>query len=287
MERLPRLGSRSCSSGSRLTRTLQLVRTFKTLSLGLTTNTSSSSRQTPPSTASRLLLPPTRTLLAPNSGPSLVAIRQKSTAARTRRALRVPPHPDFVIGPAPSRDGRSAKKSRFLPGPDEVLFHPPAAAPSVYHTPLKFVPASDPRRRVALVGSDGDAAASPVADIGELFRRQAQRTAAASAISRAPILGAAGTAAVQAKKQLSEAEVAEMRRLRAADPARWTVRALARHFGAGEVFVMIATRGAAPANHLAEMQERLDRVRARWGVKKSAARTERARRRVMMGRGEL
>lgn len=255
---------------------MQLARTFSTLSIA-------------PSAAcplhARPLLSSSRPVVPRNaSDTTALAIRQQSTAARTRRALRVPPHPDFVIGPSTA----SSKKSRFLPGPDEVLFNPPAAAPSVYHTPLKFVPPADPRRRISLAGgaknAGGAAVASP--DIAELFRQHAERkslsSTSAAVIQQAPIVGS-----TPQHRQLTEAEVAEMRQLRAQDPARWTVRALAQRFGAPALFVMIATRGAASREHLDEMAVRLERVKARWGRGRAEARAERARRKLMMERGEL
>ncbi|KAJ9156400.1 hypothetical protein NKR23_g1527, partial [Pleurostoma richardsiae] len=73
----------------------------------------------------------------------LPARRHKSTANRTKRALSVPPHPSFLAHGAPVEQQQQLQQ-------DHIIFNPPSSAPSVFHTPFKFLPRSDPRRRANL-----------------------------------------------------------------------------------------------------------------------------------------
>ncbi|KAJ9141772.1 hypothetical protein NKR23_g7848, partial [Pleurostoma richardsiae] len=84
---------------------------------------------------------------------------------------------------------------------------------------------------------------------------------------------------------LSREDVAEMRRLREADPEVWTVLALARKFDCAPMFVMMACQ--APREKLESDRERVERVKARWGPRRSKAREDRQRRREMLLRGEI
>lgn len=204
------------------------------------------------------------------------------------------PHPDFVVGPDPAaaaaaRAGRApganfgparGNKSKYLTAADAVVYNPPAAAPSVYHTPFKFLPRSDPRRR---------------ANLWELFAAQRSGSATTTTTTTAgtstipegapalpPMLAPRNAPSVA---EVSEADVAEMRALRASDPRQWSVAALAKHFNCSRRFVMMAAR--ASEAHVAEQRERLERLRERWGPKKREAKEERWKRRGMMERGEL
>lgn len=84
---------------------------------------------------------------------------------------------------------------------------------------------------------------------------------------------------------LEEADVAEMRRLRAEDPIKWSVGKLAQKFECSEVFVKMA----APASqeHHEWLKAKLQRQSTRWGPKKTLAREDRKRRAEMVYRGEL
>lgn len=88
-----------------------------------------------------------------------------------------------------------------------------------------------------------------------------------------------------AKYNLTEADMAEMRRLRNEDPITWGVNALARKFECSDVIVRIAA--PAPEDHKKWLAEKLERRKARWGPIKTQAREDRKRRAEMLYRGEL
>lgn len=188
---------------------------------------------------------------------SPAARRPSSTFSRTKRALNVPPHPDFF---KPSGDK------------DTIIFNPPAAEPSVYHTPFKFLPRTDPRRRAhlhSLFGSKTDATATSLpaqdAELAPMVSGQAQR--------------------LEHKYNVTEQDVAEMRRLRAKDPETFTVPVLARRFGCTRIFVMMCCQSS--RDHQDKRRREAEKVRERWGSKKAAAMEDRKRRVKMLLDGEL
>ncbi|KAK0652204.1 mitochondrial ribosomal protein subunit L20-domain-containing protein [Cercophora newfieldiana] len=219
---------------------------------------SSTSSLSTPSTASSQLRP-----LIANG---LRGTRQKSTASRTKRALNIAPHPSFLASPADASNPATASGSH-------IIFNPPSSAPSVYHTPFKFLPKSDPRRRANLTASlfassttikfnrDG-AAAAAIAEKLPLVRPEAPKT-----------------------YHLTEADVAEMRRLRAADPLTNSVSALATRFNCPKLFVVMCCHSN--AKHQEEMAARKEAIKGRWGPRKTAAREDRQRRKQMLLDGLL
>ncbi|KLU84955.1 hypothetical protein MAPG_03989 [Magnaporthiopsis poae ATCC 64411] len=185
--------------------------------------------------------------------------RTKLTSNRMKRALNIPPHPDFITDPSRSQG-------------DVVIFNPPASEPSVYHTPFKFLPKNDPRRRSNLAHLFASASSAPSPYAGG---------AAALSADSLPAVK------VNTSRLVSEAEVREMREKRAADPNRWSVTALAREYDTTKTFVMLATGTSKMTDHKLEMREQLERVKERWGPKKIKAREDRDRRREMLFNGEL
>lgn len=141
----------------------------------------------------------------------------------------------------------------FLRTPDSpaathIIRNPPSSAPGVFSTPSLFLPPGDPRRVVA-----------------------------SSQLPLPPPLKPLH----QKSYHLQPNDVAEMRRLRAADPAVWTRAKLAARFGTSQFFVgMVCETGT---ERKAEMQTRLARIKARWGKRKIGARVERKRRREGWG----
>lgn len=181
------------------------------------------------------------------------ARRHKSTTSRTKRALNIAPHPSF-LAPEPQQ---------------RIVFNPPASAASVYHTPFKFLPKSDPRRRANLTALFGAAGleSPPAAAPAELPPRLHHEYYAAK------------------KRHLSPEDVAEMRRLRALDPVEWSVLRLANKYDCSPIFVMLAVR--ASPEHRARTRERLEDVKRRWGPIRTKAREDRRKRQDMLLRGEL
>ncbi|OAA33265.1 hypothetical protein AAL_00730 [Moelleriella libera RCEF 2490] len=196
---------------------------------------------------------------APRSSSSLLPLafsRGHKTVSRTKRALKIAPHDSFLPTrlpvPFPPNGGG---------GGDSIIYNPPASEASPLHTPLLFLPRKDPRRR-RLGGALGPDALSDAALPPQM--KYKHRTA---------------------RYHLKEEDMEEMRRLRAEDPAEWTVNRLARKFECSEVFVKMVA--PAPAGHKAWLQETLDRKKARWGPSKTRARDDRRRRAEMVYRGEL
>ncbi|KAI0601677.1 mitochondrial ribosomal protein subunit L20-domain-containing protein [Biscogniauxia sp. FL1348] len=198
--------------------------------------------------------------------------RHQSSTARTKKMLKIPPHPSFLTP---------------LEGLNRVIYNPPSATPSVYHTPLKFVPPSDPRRQ---------------ANLSQILRSSLQyqaehphpppttttsTTSSSSSSDDAAPLPPTATKADEHTKQynVSREEVEEMRALRAADPARWSVVRLAERFKCTRLFVMMCCR--ASREHRDQERERLEAIRARWGPVRTTAREERQKRRKMLLRSEL
>lgn len=195
-------------------------------------------------TASQFLLPRT-------------AKRTQATASRTRKALKIAPHESFLAGKS---------------NEDHIIFNPPSSAPSVYHTPFKFLPRSDPRRQ---------------ANLTQIIRASSSSSSSTTASTvTAPELGTqANGGFVPPKQNVTREQVEEMRALRALDPTKWSVAALAAKYDCTNWFVMMCCK--ASPEHKASEQARLEAIKARWGPIRTKAREERQKRKAMLGRSEL
>lgn len=184
------------------------------------------------------------------SGAPAIPRRSHQTTARTKRALRIRPHPSHLL------------RNRG-PAADEILFNPPSSQPSVYHTPFKFLPASDPRRssNLQLLFPESTAGSAP------------------------DYLPPALTPEDPKKYHLSQADVEEMRRLRWEDPETWSLKKLAAKFKCSVTFVQIAAE--VTEGYRDKLAEAGRRKRALWGPKKVKAKEERATRLDMLFRGEI
>src|SRR5690348_14225955 len=67
--------------------------------------------------------------------------RNESSFRRTKKKLNVKPDASFVF-------------SKDSPATDHIIFNPPSSAPSVLHTPLKFLPKEDQRRQLFSVAKN-------------------------------------------------------------------------------------------------------------------------------------
>ncbi|KAI0102753.1 mitochondrial ribosomal protein subunit L20-domain-containing protein [Nemania sp. FL0031] len=186
---------------------------------------------------------------------SIVTRRHQSTTSRTKKRLNIPPHPDFLTPQS---------------GQNHIIYNPPASVPSVYHTPFKFLPKSDPRRQ---------------ANLSQLLRSASDSPREAGMMPT--VLPPPSRAAEMREKKynVTREQVEEMRRLRAADPATWSVHKLADKFECTPMFVMICCK-AAP-EHREKERQRLDAIKARWGPIRTKAREDRKKRRDMLLRGEI
>lgn len=186
-------------------------------------------------------------------------IRTQATSARSRRTLNIPPHPTFLAS-----DSRQQQ--------DHIIFNPPSAAPSVYHTPFKFLPKTDPRRRANLASlfESHFASDAKVEDIPTVRPTDPRSARTSSISSRGPV---------------TKAEVEEMRRLREEDAHKWSVTALADKFDLPRGFVMACCQ--APKDKIEFERKKLELIQQRWGPIRAKAREQKERRKEMLYRGEI
>lgn len=181
--------------------------------------------------------------------------RNASSFRRTRKALRVKPDASF----APSTTETQ----------DHIVFNPPSSAPNVYHTPQKFLPKNDPRRRM----SAPTASSTPPSTPG---------TASGTQLPNASDVLPPRVRPFQEKKyHVTPSQVEEIRKLRAEDPKLWTRVKLAEKFQCSQFFVGLCC--CAP-----EIKEQRDKelaeIKSKWGRKKTEAREDRQTRKAMWGR---
>ncbi|KAH8911882.1 hypothetical protein BR93DRAFT_932988 [Coniochaeta sp. PMI_546] len=181
-------------------------------------------------------------------------IRHQATSSRHKRALRVPPHPSFIT-------------SESTPKTDHIIFNPPSSEPSIFSTPFKFLPKTDPRRRANLPALFSSLSPSPATN------------------KLPPLLPFLPTPEQPKIHHLKPEDITEMRRLRAEDPVTNSVIALSNKFGCSKTFVMMCCH--APKEHQEKHKLRLAGIRERWGPTRTKAREDRVRRKDMLLRGEL
>lgn len=183
--------------------------------------------------------------------------RQQSSYRRTRKALRVKPDPSFLPSTTETQD--------------HIIFNPPSSAPNVYHTPLKFLPKTDPRSR--LYSSAPTSSATPPSTPGS------------STIIPPPTAPSARSLPsvrpeYQKKYHLTPEQVEEIRALRAEDPRKWTRVRLAEKFECSAFFVGLCC--SAPEIK-AEQDKALEEIKRKWGRKKTEAREARQERKKLWG----
>ncbi|KAI0438858.1 mitochondrial ribosomal protein subunit L20-domain-containing protein [Xylaria telfairii] len=181
---------------------------------------------------------------------SIASRRHQSTTSRTKKMLKIPPHPDFLTPNS---------------GQNHIIFNPPAAAPSVYHTPFKFLPKCDPRRQ---------------ANLSQLLRSSSDLHTSGQL---PPLMRATETR--EKKYNVTQEQVDEMRRLRAEDPVTWSVLKLAKKYDCTSWFVMMCCN--ASKEHKDKEYARLQDIKARWGPIRTKARDERRKRKFLLLRGAL
>ncbi|KAI9818653.1 MAG: hypothetical protein M1826_001334 [Phylliscum demangeonii] len=175
-----------------------------------------------------------------------------SSYRRTKKKLVIKPEGSFLnlIG---------------TPAQDHIVFNPPSSAPSIYHTPMIFLPKDDPRRNLFAPAArnpsvGGDPASNP------------------------PPLPPPLTPPKEKRYHLTQDDMVEIRRLRQTDPDQWTRAKLAKKFKCSSLFVGIVCE--ATKEHKEEQLKRIEDVKARWGRRRTMAREDRKRRRALWGRDE-
>ena len=169
--------------------------------------------------------------------------RHVSSFRRTKKMLLVQPDQSF----------KSTTGSQ-----DHIIYNPPSSAPNVYHTPLKFLPKDDPRRRLHTLLRPTSASASSTTALPPAVR---------------PVY--------EKKYHLKEADIAEIRRLRAEDPRQWTRVRLAEKFECSQFFVSLCCSAPQIKD---ERNAELEKIKEKWGRTKTEAREDRQTRKQSWGK---
>ncbi|OAL52815.1 hypothetical protein IQ07DRAFT_341801 [Pyrenochaeta sp. DS3sAY3a] len=187
----------------------------------------------------------------PHSLLPLIQTRHESSTRRHKKLLVLPQAPSYT----PSRSTPT------------LIFNPPSSAPSVFHTPLKFLPQTDSRR--PLYASAAQHA------LTSALRRQTSPIAAPGTPLSAPsalpprptsALPPALRAPYEKKYHLSAAEIEEIRALRAEDPEHWTRVRLAERFGCSQFFVGMVAKNKGKAERVEKEHEEARRRKVLWGM---------------------
>ncbi|MCJ1362854.1 hypothetical protein MMC16_001960 [Acarospora aff. strigata] len=171
--------------------------------------------------------------------------RHESSFRRTKQRLRVKPDPSFAPSDAYTLD--------------HIVFNPPSSAPSVYHTPSKFLPPTD-RRRQLMTAAPSQTTRSQTSKLPPPVRKPYEK-----------------------KYHLTAADMEEIRKLRTEDPNLWTRDKLATKFNCSKLFIGIVCE-ASPERKESQQQV-LDAVKLKWGKRRRIAREDRVKRREAWGRG--
>ncbi|KAL8782210.1 MAG: hypothetical protein Q9213_005576 [Squamulea squamosa] len=195
---------------------------------------------------------PTLLFLYPSFAQRIVpaAQRHQSSARRTTKRLRVKPDPSFI----PSNPTNQLQ--------DHVIFNPPSSSPSPYQTPAAFLPPSDPRRSLLAQSYEH---ANPYTEPNKRLPPPVQKP-------------------TEKRYHLKEEEIAELRQLRQKDPYTWSRKKLAQKFDCSEFFVSMICEASQERKQ--QQQMALDDIKARWGKRRTYAREDRQKRRVLWGRDE-
>lgn len=178
---------------------------------------------------------------------STTSKRHQSSYRRSRQRSTIKPDPDFLPSKAEPHD--------------HIIHNPPPSMPNVYHTPLMFLPKHDKRRLLQQPSEHKFMVNTPA------YTPSGQQR-----------LPPPVSQPYTKKYHLTEADVEEMRRLRAEDPMEWSVGKLAKKFDCSRMFVQTATSSVAQGKK--ELQQQvLEIVKSRWGTKRRVAREDRALRR--------
>jgi hypothetical protein len=202
---------------------------------------------------SRLIRRPVIDLLSGRS-PCLLSLntttrRNESSFRRTKQRLNLKPDSSFIL-------------SRDSPRQDHIIFNPPSSAPSVYHTPVKFLPKEDKRKQILQATSSRLAELNP--KLPPLLQKKVPNN------------------------HLTDKEIEEIQTLRKRQPEVWTNGKLARKFGCSNSFISICLShsGLDNSEREAEMKAKLEAVKAKWGPRRRKAREEREKRLELAFRGE-
>jgi Mitochondrial ribosomal protein subunit L20 len=201
---------------------------------------------------------------------------------------------------APSMNTRTGKAKG--PTSSHIIFNPPASSPNVFHTPLKFLPRTDKRRKLyergpslynlappppanstpaSVAAAAGSGSSSLLASPGTALRAPTAFPAALA--PRVPAAAAMPPPLVvpALRRTLTQEDVEEIRRLRLEDPFVWTRPKLAARFGCSNYLVGVIQKSEEAGRATGD---KLDEARARWGPRKVRAKRDALRRKELWGR---
>ncbi|CZS87877.1 hypothetical protein WAI453_000259 [Rhynchosporium graminicola] len=178
--------------------------------------------------------------------------RQQSSYRRSKQRLNIKPDSSFLSHDSPQQD--------------HIIFNPPSSAPSVFHTPLKFLPKEDKRRQL-LAATAARFSSSPASALPPPIHKT----------QKFP------------HHHLSDTDIAEILRLKRQAPEEWTNNKLSRKFNCSHHFISICldncdVPGIEKRKKLIADQEEV--VKASWGPRRRKAREDRAKRIDLALKGE-
>ncbi|KAI9778427.1 MAG: hypothetical protein M1839_008073 [Geoglossum umbratile] len=179
--------------------------------------------------------------------PAGVCRRHESSYRRTKQRLRVKPDASFT---SLTFSPESVRR-------DHIIFNPPSSSPSVYHTPLRFIPPEDKRRDLlSAIRVDAPTSRLPPA-VRESYQKQ---------------------------YHLTPEDITEVRRLRTVNPEKWTRDKLAKQFNCSSLFIGIVCEASKERKE--QQVKVLEDIKSRWGLRRRTAREDRTRRRELWRRSE-
>lgn len=216
--------------------------------------------------------------------PLLLSCQQQrtvTTGRRTRKMLNQPPAP-YLGGPTEitGSSGRSRTSNTPPPSHDHIIYNPPPSAPNVYHTPLKFLPQSDIRARLAASSSATTSSTPSPSTTAPI------NPSSTSWPSNLPLPPNVYNKTRERKYHLTPPDFDEMRRLRREDPAQWTLSRIADRFQCTAFFAGRVTAGIATEEYRREARRPHEEMRKKWGKRRREAREQRVRRREGWSRDE-
>ncbi|KAF2020381.1 hypothetical protein BU24DRAFT_360822 [Aaosphaeria arxii CBS 175.79] len=195
----------------------------------------------------------------------LTQTRHESTTRRHKKLLHLPESPSYTS----------------TTSEPTLIFNPPSASPNVYHTPSKFLPKDDSRKKLyaAAVKYSTQFAhrtSTPTTSTpGTPLQTTAFLPPKPSSNLPPPI-----RTPYEKKYHLTDADIAEIRSLRAQDPVYWTRVRLAEKFKCSQFFVGMVAKNHEKSERVAEEHQR---ARERWGTRRRMAKEDRGRRKELWG----
>jgi hypothetical protein len=170
------------------------------------------------------------------------ARRHESSSRRSKHRLNIKPDASFLPSNPPKQD--------------HIIFNPPSSAPSVFHTPLLFMPKEDKRKQLFAA---------------TLAKQPPTSTRLPPLIPKFKPL--------ELRHHLKDTDIAEIQRLRNLDPDKWTVFRLSKKYNCAKSFISICVD--TPAEKKERDRQKMEAAMARWGPRRTKAREDRIKRKEL------